>query len=252
MLPATFATLLGDRWMTDLQDSILDRFVGARIGLNWPDGPLAISAEVVGGTRPIQFGQTDNDRAAKGEIARRLGYPVILCEAIQGATRGLTAEDDRRALAMTLFRTLPLGGPIPKQSSQEQNRIAARIALRVHAYGCGRADCPVPKALAGLVASPTVPSEMAAAAARQVCTTVRASGQKKPIFGLTRLVDGVWRLNHTAEMAVRGFQLGKSVYGWCSVRESARLAASVRGVEEAVACCLAIGRWCGMPLSEPA
>jgi hypothetical protein len=147
--------------MTDLQDSLLDRFVGARVGVNWPDGPLAIAAGVVGGTRPIQFGQTDNDRAAKGEVARRLGYPVILCEAIQGANRGLTAEDDRRSLAITLLGTLPLAGPIPKRSSLEQNRIAARIALRVHPYGCRRADCPVPRALAGLVASPTVTLEMA-------------------------------------------------------------------------------------------
>src|SRR5262249_53004050 len=89
-------------------------------------------------------------------------------------------------------------------------------------------------------------------AARLGCTTVRASGQKKPVYGLTRLVDTVWRLNHTAAMAVGGFPLGKSVYGWCSIRESARLAASVRGVEEAVTCCLEIARRCGMPLSEPA
>ena len=47
-------------------------------------------------------------------------------------------------------------------------------------------------------------------------------------------------------MALRGFQVGKSVHGWCSVRESARLAASERGVEEAVACCLEIVRHCGM------
>src|SRR5437870_4591771 len=89
--------------MTDLQDRILDRLVGTWVGVNWPDGPLAIAADVVGGHKPVKFGQTDNDRGPKGEIARRLGYPVLLCEAIQGANRGLKAEDDRRGLAIALF-----------------------------------------------------------------------------------------------------------------------------------------------------
>src|SRR5918911_847921 len=99
--------------MTDPQDRILDRLVGTRVGVNWPDGPLALAAEVVGGHKPVKFGQTDNDRGAKAEIARRLGYPVLLCEAIQGANRGLGAEDDRRGLAMNLFGTIPVGGPVP-------------------------------------------------------------------------------------------------------------------------------------------
>src|SRR5262245_1895343 len=110
--------------MTDLQDAILDRLVGTRVGVNWPDGPLAIAAEVVGGTKPVRFGQTDNDRGAKREIASRLGYPMLLIEAIQGAVRAIRDEEDRRGFAMAVFRLIPVGTKAPKLSSLEQNRIA--------------------------------------------------------------------------------------------------------------------------------
>ncbi len=102
--------------MTDLQDQILDRLVGTPIGVNWPDGPLAIAADVIGGSKPVQFGLTDMDGGAKSEIARRLGYPVLLCQAIQGGNRGFAREDDRRAFAMNVFRTIPLGGRVPRLS----------------------------------------------------------------------------------------------------------------------------------------
>ncbi len=54
------------------------------------------------------------------------------------------------------------------------------------------------------------------------------------------------RLVQSAAMVLRGFEMRKSVHGWCSIRESVRLAASQRGIEEAVSCCLAIARQCGM------
>jgi hypothetical protein len=195
--------------MTDLQDRILDRLVGTRVGVNWPDGPLAIAGEVASGLPPVKFGLTDNDRGAKAEVARRLGYPVILCEAIQGATRGLKAEDDRRSLGMALFATIPVGGPVPRLSSDAQNRIAVRLAIRAHPYVCERPGCPVLAALTRLVEAPTPTRQM------------------------------------NAE-ALRGLKERKSVYGWCSVRESARLAAAARGLAEAVDCCQEIARRCGM------
>jgi hypothetical protein len=232
--------------MTDLQDSILDRLVGTRVGVDWPDGPLTIAAQVVGGRKHIRFGQTDNDRGAKAEIARRLGYPVLLCEAIQGANRGLTVEDDRRSLAITLFRTIPVAGPVPRLSAAEQNRIATRLAIRAHAYACPHADCPVPRMLAELLEAARVTRAMASAALRVRCEAAGGTLQEKATRWLTARSTRKERLAQTAAMAVRGLGWGKSVQGWCSVRESARLAASERGVGEAVACCIEIARSCGM------
>ncbi len=152
--------------MTDLQDRILDRLVGVTVGVNWPDGPLTSAAEVVGGKNRIRFGQTDNDRGAKSEIARRLGYPILLCEAIQGGNRGLKNEDDRRSFAMTVFRGIPVGGTIPRMSVEAQNRIALQLAIRAHPYLCPHAACPVLRALAGLNETATITRPLVVAAAR--------------------------------------------------------------------------------------
>jgi hypothetical protein len=234
--------------MTELQEGILDRLMGTPVGVNWPDGPLTIAADVIGGLNPVRFGQTDNDRGAKGEIARRLGYPILLCEAIQGANRGVNSEDDRRRLAMTLFRTLPIDGRIPRMSSDFQNRIALCLAIRTHPYVCRRRDCPVPRVLADLLRAPTITRKMAVAASRERCAIADRSLRETVIYWLTARSTTVERLVQSAAMALRGFETGKSVHGWCSLRESARLAASERGVEEAIACCLEIARQCRMAL----
>lgn len=233
--------------MTELQDRILDRLVGTPVGVNWPNGALAIAAEVVGGQKPVQFGQTDNDRRAKTEIARRLGYPILLCEAIQGANRGLTTEDDRRGLAMTVFSTIPVGGPIPRLSAQFQNRVATQLAIRIHPYVCQHLDCPMPGVLAELLKAPAVTAQMAADAYFQTrCEAVGGTLIGNGSVWLNARSTPMQRLVQTMAMALWGFRTGKSVHGWCSIRESARLAASQRGVGEAIACCVEIARQCQM------
>jgi hypothetical protein len=233
--------------MTDLQDAILDKLVGSSVGVDWPDGPLAIAAEVVGGSKPVKFGQTDNDRGAKAVVAARLGYPVLLCEAIQGANRGLKAEDDRRSLAMSLFATISVGGALPRLSSLAQNKIAACLAIRVHPYVCPRTDCPVPAALARLVEAPEVTRALCVSAERARCETAgRISAGIAAWAGLTARSTREERLAQTAARALFGLRVGRSPHGWSSLRESARLAASERGLAEAVACCVEVARQCGL------
>lgn len=230
--------------MTDLQDQILDHLVGSRVAADWPGGPLDLAAGVVGGTKPVQFGQTDNDRGAKAEIARRLGYPVLLCEAIQGGARGL-GEADRRGFAMTVFRSIPIGGKPPKHSSLDQTRIAGRLAVRAHGYVCPDGSCAVPKMLVELLPSDAIPWARWQELQMTACATIGRLSE----FGvqwLTARSTREQRLAQTALMILRGFESGTSVHGWCSARESVRLAASERGPEEAVACCLAVARECGL------
>jgi hypothetical protein len=226
--------------MTDLQDMILDRLVGTKVGKNWPDGPLAIAAEVVGGVKPIKFGLTDMDRGAKSEISKRLGYPVLLCEAIQGGNRGLPGEDDRRSFAMNVFRTIPIAGRLPRLRVQAQNRIAGRLAIRAHSYLCDRPDCPLPRSLAELVEAETASALLPEAR----CETLGESVWRA--YGAT-LSDTEQRILRSAWHVINGFSSGKtSVGAWCSIRESTRLAASERGVGEDVACCVEIARLCGV------
>lgn len=233
--------------MTELQDRILDRLAGKPVGRNWPNGPLALAADVTGGTTPVKFGQTDMDRGAKNEIARRLGYPILLCEAIQGANRGAPTEDDRRSLAMILFSTILIGGRIPRIPALEQNRIALRMAFRVHPFACTHPKCRVAKTLSELLVIPTITSALAAAALQVPCAAQNERRQKtRGGAGSIASSDLLVRLRHTSMMALRGFETAKSVNGWCSVRESARLAAAQRGIPEAVAGCVEIARLCGM------
>jgi hypothetical protein len=138
--------------MTDLQDEICDRLVGAKIGPNWVGGPLHVAALVMdpsfvpasrGDSRPRQF-------------ARAVGWPVAFCEAVTGANAALPTEDDRRSLALALFaKVLPLrpsrrAPPVAGTVS----RAAARWAvLRGHESACG-VICPLHKeAVAALLAA---------------------------------------------------------------------------------------------------
>jgi hypothetical protein len=232
--------------MTDLQDQILDRLVGTPVGVNWPDGPLAIAAEVVGGSKPVQFGPLGLSHAAKAEIARRLHYPPLLCEAIQGGNRGLAAEDDRRAFAMNVFRTIPPSGPIPRLSWLEQTRIATRLAVRTHAYLCHQDDCAVLKALRDLAGATTVTWQMIDTALSARCPTGGGTIRSRGIGWLDAASSQKERLMHTAYRVLAGFREHKPTAAWCSIRESVRLAAWERGAGEAVACCIEIAQRCGM------
>ncbi|MFL5533796.1 MAG: hypothetical protein ACJ8BC_17670, partial [Gemmatimonadales bacterium] len=145
---------------------------------------------------------------------------------------------------MALFGTLPVGGRVPRLSAPAQNRIAARSAIRAHPHLCQDAGCPVPQVLAELIVAPAITRPLLAEAGQARCpTTGRTLGETAPGW-LTARSTREERLAQSAAMVLRGFQTGKSVHGWCSVRESARLAASERGLEEARMCCIEIARLC--------
>jgi hypothetical protein len=232
--------------VTGLQDQILDRLVGATASIDWPNCPLTIAAEVVGGTKPIQFGLSDNDRGAKSEIARRLGYPVLLCEAIQGGNRGLTDEDDRRSFAMTIFSTLPIGGKAKRLAIGRQIGMAMDLAARAHRQICPADDCPVAVSLERLLQSAgdvrKAASHLESASCplyRRRVGAVRGLDVRKAASTLERSIYAVSRIALT-------FREGKCQDAWASVREAARVAATAGGVGEAVACCVGLARGCGM------
>jgi hypothetical protein len=127
--------------MTDLQDEICDRLVGAKIGPNWVGGPLHVAALVLdpsfvpagrGSSRPRQF-------------ARAVGWPVAFCEVLIGANAALPTEDDRRSLALALFaKVLPLraGGRVKTVARSVSQAAAAWAVLRGHEAACG-VQCPL-------------------------------------------------------------------------------------------------------------
>src|SRR5688500_12058660 len=103
--------------MTDLQDLLLDKLAGTEFGSGWQDGPFRVAAELIPG-KPINFTGKYEDITARNAVASRLGYPLMLLEAAQGAVSVLRNEDDHRALAMSVIRAIPPGSKPKPQPSE--------------------------------------------------------------------------------------------------------------------------------------
>ena len=135
--------------MTDLQDAICDRLVGASIGPNWIGGPFHVAALV----SDPKFEPWHRSDGRPGQYARMVGWPVDFCEAVTGANSVLESEDDRRSLAISLFSRVTPPGPVEKSAPVRRKlrtSAAAWAVMRGHESACG-VDCPLHReAKAGL------------------------------------------------------------------------------------------------------
>lgn len=231
--------------MTDLQDLILDRLVGAKLGANLPDSPLRVAAELIEGKRPIEFGKSYND-AAMTEIARRLGWPVLLAEGVQGGVRALAEEDDRRRFAVTVFRMLPVGLQQPKLNKLDQARVAAAAAAVVHPFVCATPKCQWADVLLAI----TNRGHIRAANRRTFAANCLTAHGKHP----ARQNGGAW-LHASSDDEQRLIVMGQHVENALkkltktagfALREAMRLTVARRGITEAVTLVAAVARRCGM------
>jgi hypothetical protein len=233
--------------MTDLQDLLLDRLVGAKVGPHWRDGPFRLAADLIPG-KPIVFIGKYDDLKAKNAIASRLGYPLMLLEAAQGAASLLKAEDDRRALAMAVIRSIPPGTKQKPRPSDDYWLAAVAAAEKAHRLVCRARGC-------------------------QIAANLKAMLRAEDHEGRERAVDGMMRAS--CPTYPKGFDtevhitpatpaldrsiraaLDSLVYGADtaevkqaaarSARESALL---VGGMSEAVAVCVEVARRLGMAVS---
>jgi hypothetical protein len=103
------------------------------------------------------------------------------------------------------------------------------------------------KALADMLAAESVSDKMWSKALDARCETAGKSWvHADPIWVAARTTTPLERLMHATAEAIRGLRWGRPADGWAAARESVRLAASERGVEEAVACVTEAARLCGM------
>jgi hypothetical protein len=231
--------------VTDLQDLILDRLVGAKLGANLPDSPLRVAAELIEGKRPIQFTQRYND-SAMAEIARRLGFPVILAQAIQGGNGVLKSEEDRRRFAMTVFRILPVGVTPPKLTGMESARVAAATAAEVHPLMCNKRKCPWVKTLLGLAAAEK-PEAYEYILYKAMCLTAHANYQDNWQTLFVDAKDGpAERLIIIGQHTECSCLKGKAKSAGFALREAVKLVMTEWGIAGAVAMVAAIARRCGM------
>jgi hypothetical protein len=223
--------------MTDAQDMILDKLVGSKVGVNWPDGPLALAAQVLDETERLRFGRTKPMRSVKAEIAKRLGYPMLLCETMQGAVFGLKEEEDRRSFAMLVFRAVSVPGRPSKLTDGQQNRLVMEVVLTVHTQLCSP-SCPQVAAYRQAITQPGVSARQFLRNSTSECSLpTQLDGHDN------RLRSDLGGLLRQALIAL---DWGERSRGWASAGASARLVANERGVAAAAKLCVDIARRCGL------
>lgn len=233
--------------MTDLQDLILDRLVGAKLGVNLPDSPLRVAAELLDGMRPIKFGQRFSD-SAMSEIARRLGFPVILAQAIQGGNGVLKSEEDRRRFAMTVFRVLPVGSPQPKLATVELPRIAAATAGDVHPLVCKSKRCRWADTLRDLAATGKT-TRNGLSIYQALCLTAHKKYRDDWETLFVDANDGpAERLIIIGQHTENSCLKGKAKNAGYALREAVKLVMTEQGISEAVQRVAGIARRCGMTI----
>jgi hypothetical protein len=232
--------------MTDLQDAICDRLVGAAIGPNWVGGPLHAAALVV----DPSFVPASRGDTRPGQFARAVGWPVGFCEAVIGANAALGTEDDRRSLAISLFARVPPAGlgqratPVARTVSRQA---AVWAVLRAHESAC-RAECPLhaaaiaaleavgaggdwPRLFQGGIDCATVPGQQDAR------VTPRSPAAHHAVVAM-RYLDEMMR------QPTRHYLLADAL------RESAKAETKVHGLAGAVAFCLTLAEKLGLTVTE--
>jgi hypothetical protein len=231
--------------MTDLQDEICDRLVGAKVGPNWVGGPLHVAALVID---PSFVPAVRGDKRP-GQFARAVGWPVAFCEAVIGANAALGAEADRRALAISLFTRVP---PARRSARAAPAAAGARPAaawavLRGHESACG-AGCPLHRAAVAALAAVDAGRKWPGLFVRGTdCATAPKKWDAR--------VAPTSPAAHHAAVAMRyldgAMQSPTSHYLLADAfRESAKAETKAHGLDGAVAFCLALAAKLGLTATD--
>jgi hypothetical protein len=232
--------------MTDLQDQILDRLVGAKVGKTWADGVLTIAAKVMQPKMEVAARDAGERRRQK-QLANILGYPLILCEAIQGASGQFKDEEDRRNLGIAVIGAVnPPGGPMKRTRAAVALAAAAYAVMQAHPLVCAR-KCPLLQAVIDMMAAvergdKKVPDPFDA---RSKIRCPACAGPLPPYLAVNSPPE------HRAAAALRflvGAYQARSPGIPCSdaARVSAQVVAVKRGVDAASKLCVEMARKLGL------
>lgn len=225
--------------MTPLQECILDRLIGAdKIGVLWNSGPLGLAVKAL----------KERKLTGRRDAAQALGYPMMLCHALQGASSVLPSVDDRRRLAMSVFATVPPRDKAPRLTPRRHVEIALWCARWVHPLVC-REDCPFFQEIAvraesylagGRVGRPFTVGESACAAGRMG----RSASSDWSTTPKGYAVATCYRVLEAAADASHGTWPG--MHSNLAGRDAARVCARAQGTDAAVEFCLELARELGM------
>jgi hypothetical protein len=232
--------------MTEIQELLLDMMVAAEIGKNWQGGPFHIAAALLPG-KPIVFKGKYGEGKAKSAISTRLGYPLALLEAVQGMVYLLKAEDDRRALAIAIFRAIPPGIKRKARPSAVTWLAGIGVTRRAHALVCHAPTCEVLTALDALRAAETAEDRVPVLESFFTKRCPTAGRDCSWYIPVTRKTSALDRTLAAARGCVRTYGRSMQVtYAGRAAREAARAALVAGGLEEAVGLCVELARLLGM------
>ncbi len=122
--------------MNELQEAVLDTLMVAdQIGHEIREpGPLRLAARALHAAGLL--GHTDAAQVAR-EPGAFLGFPPVLCTAVEAATRTIRSLDDCRKLTITLFSEIPPRRETPRPSSADTIAIVRWSLERVPALSPG-------------------------------------------------------------------------------------------------------------------
>jgi hypothetical protein len=229
--------------MTDLQDLLLDKMVAVEAGGRWEKGPFHLAATLVPG-KEIRFTGRMGDPKAKNAIAARLGYPRMLLEAAHGALAGLSAEEDRRALAMGLIQAAEPGKKQKPRPAALYCHAAVAITHRAHGLVCKSPRCSLLPALAGALEANTAPKQ---AKALGKTYTASCPTYGKSLRNPVRLVPKTPAVDRTVHAVLNCRAAYREIYRPANdvnavAREAAKAVALAVGVGEALALCAELNR----------
>jgi hypothetical protein len=119
--------------MNEIQETILDTLMVAdRIGDRWKPGPLPLALEAL---------QTAG-LTRRREPGPALGFPPLLCAAVEGAATTIRTVDDCRTLAISLFSEIPPRKKIPRLTPQQLVSAVLWSVRRVPDYHTPEGDAP--------------------------------------------------------------------------------------------------------------
>jgi hypothetical protein len=229
--------------MTPEQDVIIDRLTGsAKIGVQWKSGPLNIAVQAL----------RDKKLVTRGDASQALGFPSMLCYALNGASTRLTDLEDRRKFAVSFFNEVAPKAKPPRLTRQRHVEMALWVARRMHPLACS-SDCPYLEHVAQLaerfVALGEVipPADVRREEQRCSCITNRSwQGLSWEAWRSSPQGRALTALQFAGEAAaVAPYRSPNSQSNWVA-REGARLAVQKEGLEGAVVFCVALARELGL------
>ncbi len=224
--------------MNEFQETILDTLMVAdRIGDRWKPGPLPLAVQAL----------KNAGLTRRHEPGAALGFPPVLCAAVEGASTTIRSVDDCRTLAVSLFSEVRPRKRAPKLDGRRLVTAALWSLRRVPAYcdpgkaGAAEVIDLHEEYLAGRPVRAETLERLSNALERAI---ERAEGGAGDFAPRRLALSACYFALHTLRRA----QLGEDAEpNACLVtRDVARLAGLVGGIAAAVPYCVELARTLGM------